>query len=57
MRFKLIEEAVERNIVELFKIFYKNPAIFLCETDVESFMKCNALRLEEKPTYSPYRHI
>jgi hypothetical protein len=24
---------------------------------LESFMKSNALRLEEKPTYSPYWHI
>ena len=38
MRFKEIEDAVERNILILFKIFYENPAFFLCETDVESYL-------------------
>jgi hypothetical protein len=38
MRFELMEKAVERNIVKMFKVFYKNPAIFLCEKDIQSYL-------------------
>jgi len=38
MTFKGLKEAVERNIIKLFQKFYENPAVFLCETDVESYL-------------------
>lgn len=38
MRFKDMQEAVERNIVKLFKSFFENPAIFLTEADVQCYL-------------------
>lgn len=38
MRFKDLQKAVEGNIVKLFKSFYKNPAIFLTEADLQCFL-------------------
>ena len=38
MRYKNLEEAVERNIIKLFKTFYENPAIFWGEADVTSYL-------------------
>lgn len=38
MRFKDLKEAVERNILKLFKSFFENPAIFLSEADVECYL-------------------
>jgi hypothetical protein len=38
MRYDTLEKAVERNILKLFKVFHKNPAFFLCETDVECYL-------------------
>jgi len=38
MRFKDLQEAVERNITKLFKSFFENPAIFLSEADVQCYL-------------------
>jgi len=38
MKYKDLEEAVERNIGNLFTIFYRNPAFFLSESDVECYL-------------------
>lgn len=38
MRFKDMQEAVERNIIKLFKSFFENPAIFLTEADVQGYL-------------------
>jgi hypothetical protein len=38
MKFKDLEEAVERNIRKLFTSFYKNPAIFWTEADVKCYL-------------------
>ena len=38
MKLKTLEEVVEKNIVRLFTFFYENPAIFLTESDVKSYL-------------------
>lgn len=38
MKFHDLREVVERNITKGFTIFYKNPAIFLCERDVQGYL-------------------
>jgi hypothetical protein len=38
LEFEELNKIVERNIVKLFKIFQKNPAIFLSESDVQCYL-------------------
>jgi hypothetical protein len=38
MKLKDLEEVVEQNIVRLFTVFYENPAIFITESDVKSYL-------------------
>ena len=38
MKLKDLEEVVEKNIVRLFTFFYENPAIFITESDVKSYL-------------------
>ena len=38
MKLKDLEEVIEQNIVRLFTVFYENPAIFLTESDVKSYL-------------------
>lgn len=38
MKLKDLEEVVEKNIVRLFTVFYENPAIFITESDVKSYL-------------------
>ena len=50
---KDLEEALEENIVKLFEAFYKNPAIFLSEADVQCYLYGLLINDERIKKFSP----